>query len=141
MDQANIIASIVKECLQGPDFSKLKKEILTHEFVSVYWEVIKGIRTEKRKNYTNTKKILFVTDRSVIVQDVELQCGSSRFVTYQIYLKDWEKVFALDFLREEVGYASLLGGRNLYVPESLNYVHCLLYCQLKNNHIVHFTRR
>ena len=94
MDQANIIASIVKECLQGPDFSKLKKEILTHEFVSVYWEVIKGIRIEKRKNYTNTKKILFVTDRSVIVQDVELSCGSSRFVTYQIYLKDWEKVFA-----------------------------------------------
>ena len=95
MDQASIVAKIVKECLQGPDFSALKEELRSHEFVRVYWEVLKGVReTPTKPNYTNTKKILFVNERSVIVQDVEKTCGSSRFVTYKIYFEDWKKVFA-----------------------------------------------
>ena len=95
MDQASIVAKIVKECLQGPDFSALKEELRSHEFVRLYWQVVKGIReTPTAPNYTNTKKILFVNERSVIVQDVEMPCGASRFVTYKILLQDWEKVFA-----------------------------------------------
>ena len=95
MDQANIVAKIVKECLQGPDFSALKEEIANHEFVHMYWEVLKGHReTPTSVGHTKTKKILFINEASVIVQDVKLSVGSSRWITNKVYLADWHKVFA-----------------------------------------------
>ena len=94
MDQASIVAKIVKVCLQGPDFSALKKELRSHEFVRLYWEVVRGLReTPTDSNRANVKKILFVNERSVIVQDVELSADCTRFETHKILLQDWEKCF------------------------------------------------
>ena len=96
MDQASIVAKIVKECLQGPDFSALKEEIANHEFVHMYWEVLKGHReTPTSVGHTKTKKILFINEASVIVQDVELSVvGSQTKSIWQIgtrcLLAGWE---------------------------------------------------
>lgn len=87
MDQASIVAKIVKECLQGPDFSDLKEELRNHEFVNL----IPANRNPSK--FTKWFKILFVCENSVIVQEVELTYGETRFVTQRIWFSDWAGMF------------------------------------------------
>jgi hypothetical protein len=44
-------------------------------------------------NFTTWYKILFTTTDCVIVQDVLLNCGDTRFGVYKIQLSEWENVF------------------------------------------------
>ena len=95
LDEPAVVAAIVNGYIQGPDFEQLKEEIRAHEFGNFYWEVVKGRReTPTSQEHYNCKKILFVNETSVIVQDVELSYDATRFETFKIYLEDWGKCFA-----------------------------------------------
>ena len=95
LDEPTVVAAIVNGYLQGPDFEQLKEEIRAHEFGNFYWEVVKGSReTPTSADHYNCKKILFVNETSLIVQDVELSYDATRFETFKIYLEDWGKCFA-----------------------------------------------
>ena len=94
MDIPSIISKLVKDCLTGPDWEVLKDELRSHEFVRLYWEVLKEVReTPSSENYNSVFKILFVNEASVIVQDVERDFDATKFHTYKVYFQDWHTAF------------------------------------------------
>jgi hypothetical protein len=80
----SVVAKIVKDYIQVPDYSALREEIGNHTYASLqlpedkipYWFVL-----------------LFVTSDCAIVQEVMLHCGCTRFRVKKIQLSDWEAVF------------------------------------------------
>ena len=83
MDQMSCIGKIIVETLQ-PDYSVLKTEIEQFEYVSLYFP---------RFNIPRNYKILFATNETVVVQEIEMTWGETRFQTFGVKFEDWENHF------------------------------------------------
>ena len=87
MSVENIVANLIVEKLQ-PDFTALREEIATHKFMYMRLNLDTAIVAPK------FAKVLFTTSESAVVQEVELTCGRTRFMTYNIaFGEEWEKKF------------------------------------------------
>ena len=91
----SVVAKLLKDYVSMPtNHDALKEEIMQHTYGRFKWKLIKDPACQDEDpKYSNVKRILFVNERSVIVQDVEMSVGSTRFDTYKIMLDDWARVF------------------------------------------------
>ena len=83
MSIGNTVANLIVDKLQ-PDYSTLRAEIESHQFVSMKFHV---------RWCASWHKILFTTDYHAIVQEVLLTSGHTRFRTYKLELSDWSNKF------------------------------------------------
>ena len=89
-----VISKTLLEYVQTPDWSVLKEELEAHTYAQMKWKVVRDPScTETDPRFSNIKRILFVNETSVIVQDVEMSCGHTRFETHKVYFEDWGKCF------------------------------------------------
>ena len=86
-DIASVVAKYLKEYVQGPDYSKLIAEIREHSYV------YSKLQDIDRSPKGVPRRILFINQDSVIVQDIEMRFDSTRFDTYKIMFKDWDTTF------------------------------------------------
>ena len=78
MDIDSVVGTLVKDFLQKPDYSPLMEEIATHEedFCNLTFEG----ETEPK-----LYKVLFTTDDTIIVQELELTWNRTRFEVRKIH--------------------------------------------------------
>ena len=87
MSVENLVANLIVEKLQ-PDFTALRDEIATHQFVHMKLNLDMDI------DAPTWAKVLFTTSESAIVQEVELTFDQTRFKTYNIaFGTEWTNKF------------------------------------------------
>jgi len=87
-----VVSKLLTDFVQQRDFSELRETIESHKYAKLKHHVIHN--TGMYPNATTWYKILFTTTDCVIVQDVLLKCGDTRFGVHKIQLSDeWENVF------------------------------------------------
>ena len=89
-----VIAKVLQDYNQSPTFEDLKAELRQHTYGRFKWKLVEDLSCpDEDPKFNNVKRILFVNEASVIIQDVEMIVGSTRFDTHKIMLKDWNRVF------------------------------------------------
>ena len=89
-----VISKTVAAYVALPNYDALKDEIRQHTYGRFKWKLVKDPTcTNEDPSFFNTKRILFVNEQSVVIQDVEMSVGVTRFGTYKIMLEDWTRVF------------------------------------------------
>ena len=79
----SLLAKVLKEYVQEPDWSALKTEIEAHKYANI-----------KMPDFLeHWYAILHVTGDSVVIQDVLLKVGHTRFEVHVVRLADWHNVF------------------------------------------------
>ena len=90
----SVVAKLLAEYVNPHDWKALIDELNTHTYVRLQWKILKDLNTtETDPKFSQVVRILFVNTDSVVVQSVEMNCGSTRFGTYKIQFEDWDKVF------------------------------------------------
>ena len=83
-----VVGTIIKGYVQVPDYSAIRDEVEAHKdpgFCRVRGE-------ENNRRSSCWYKVLFVTSESVIIQDVELDSGKTRFGVRNIALSEWKEL-------------------------------------------------
>ena len=89
MDSEALTAKIVLAYVKPTEEERtLREELKTHEFVS-----LRGLYLPRAQEVGSWYKIKFVCEDSVIVEELELNAGETRFLSHKIYLKDWQNHF------------------------------------------------
>jgi hypothetical protein len=83
-----MVAKVLKDYVQQPDYSEKRAEIANHEFAS-----LKVHTANDKWNGSVWCKILFTTSDAVIVQEVEMTCNKTRFQVYKIEYPEWDEKF------------------------------------------------
>ena len=83
MSLQNTVANLIVQKLQ-PDYTSLRTEIESHEFV---------LMTTTSQRPPMWTKVLFTTDYDVIIQEVLLVVGATRFLTHKMPLSGWDTHF------------------------------------------------
>ena len=89
-----VVTCLLKDYVQRPTFEELKAELAQHEFVVLKDHFVNDAEYSGRYGHvTGWYKIQFVLAECVIVEDVLLTCGRTRFDTHKIMLAHWDRVF------------------------------------------------
>ena len=100
-----VVSSIINDYAPNPElaelarnwlkFEELKAELAKHEYADLkHWVINDPNETsEQRRDATAWYKIKHILIDTVIVEDVLLRAGKTRFDTYVIKLSDWDTVF------------------------------------------------
>ena len=89
-----VVAKLLKDYVMPLNYDALKTELNQHTYGRFKWKLVRDITCqEDDPKYWNIKRILFVNEQSVIVQDVEMSVGMTRFETHKIMFRDWNRVF------------------------------------------------
>ena len=94
--QNALVSSFLLEYVQTPTYEDLTNEIEKHQFVVLKKqpkELMVCYEMDKEDNGKQWFAILHTTLCSVIVQEVLLAVGDTRFTVHKIPLKDWNDVF------------------------------------------------
>ena len=94
-----VVAKVIKDYITPENFDDLKATLRQHTYGRFKWKLVRDISRGQavQKSYdpkfNDVKRILFINEASVILQDVELSFGKTRFDTYKVMLRDWDRVF------------------------------------------------
>ena len=90
-----MVAKVLKDYVQQPDYSEKRAEIANHEFASLKRRLPRTSTQIANHDYDGSVwcKILFTTSDAVIVQEVEMTCGNTRFQVYKIEISEWDGTF------------------------------------------------
>ena len=83
-----VVSKLVKDYVQQPDYSAIRDEIDAH---TEGFCLIRQRFEEPDGPVGKLAKVLFTNSETVIVQDLELTCGHTRYNVRQIALPDWQK--------------------------------------------------
>lgn len=90
----NVVSNLLLSYINPKDWSPLIEELKKHKFVRLQWKILKNPDTAERDpKFCNTKAILFINTDSVIVQNVQMSVGDTRFKVLKIMFEDWNSVF------------------------------------------------
>jgi hypothetical protein len=114
-DIATVVGVLVKEFALPPDYSTLMEELATHENDFVRLHTLDSIAPVCPGAIPIPRmfKILFTTDEAIIVQELELTWGNSRFEVRKIDACEWDDYFVEWLTPEDEDYGYL--GRSLWV--------------------------
>ena len=89
----SLVAQLLHEYIDPTKYDQLKAEILQHTYVLLKWKLLKNPACQNEDPaYSKVYRVLFVNDRSVIVQ-IGVEGFVTRFGTFKIMLADWSRVF------------------------------------------------
>jgi len=89
-----VVAKILKDYVQCPTFEELRAEIQQQRYANLRYHVLmKTPFAETRPHVNHWYAVLYVTNDSVIIQDVLLKCAATRFAVHVVKLEDWNTVF------------------------------------------------
>ena len=87
-----VVSKLVKDYMQQPDYSAIRDEIDAHtEGFCLIRQTLEDPVAGVCRPLGKLAKVLFTNSETVIVQDLELTCGHTRFNVRQIALPDWQK--------------------------------------------------
>ena len=87
-----VVSKLVKDYVQQPDYSAIRDEIDAHtEGFCLIRQRLEDPDTQVLRPLGKLAKVLFTNSETVIVQDLELTCGHTRYNVRQIALPDWQK--------------------------------------------------
>ena len=93
-----VISSLLRDYAVQPDYSELREQLEGHEYVYLRTS---GVHPDTGKPFLPTwSKILFTTTDTVVVQEVELTWGHTRFQVKGIPLTSWEDEF-VEWINED----------------------------------------
>ena len=91
----DVLCKLILSYVNGANHRRLIRDLNSHQYVAVYWEVITETReTPTSYQHTNPKAIIFVNTDSVILSDVYLPNDGTRHKTYKVYFSDIPKIFS-----------------------------------------------
>ena len=79
-----VVATVLKDYIKVPDYEAVLDEVLQHDYANLK---LPGHAIH------HWYAILHKTSDSVIVQDVLLNAGDTRFATHVVHIADWDGVF------------------------------------------------
>ena len=89
-----VVTSILKDYVQTPTFEELKADISRYQYVGLRDHFVNDVKYSGRYGHvTGWYKIKHVLSEAVIVEEVLLKCGKTRFDTHVVKLSEWDKVF------------------------------------------------
>ena len=110
----SVVAKLLTDYVTPTNYDALKEEIQQHTYGNFQWKLVKDITCQETDpRFSNVKRVIFINEQSVILQDVEMAVYCTRFGTYKVMLKDWEKVFIswADTRTDEWDYCWMEGAR------------------------------
>ena len=112
--ETELVGKIVLNYLV-PDFGKLKADLAAHTYVECRVVNSKGVDDCK------IRRILFICEESVILQDVEMGWAHTRFATHRVMFNDWGNVFMrwADGERKWEWDACWEDGFEMYIPREI----------------------
>ena len=87
-DSDAIVGAIIKGYVQQPDYSNIRDEIEEHKAPGFC-----RVKRDENDRCPGWCKILFVTSETVIIQEVELTFGQTRFQVRNIPFPEWKGLF------------------------------------------------
>jgi hypothetical protein len=90
----SVLAKVLREYIDPTEFDQLKAEIGQHTYARLKWKLLQNPACQNEDpRFSCLYRTLFLNERSVIVQEVELGGDRTRFGTYKIMLPEWSRVF------------------------------------------------
>ena len=94
LDINSILAKVLRGYIDPTKYDQLKAEIRQHTYVQLKWKLLNDPACENEDpKFSKVFRVLFVNERSVVVQAVEMRAGGTRFGTFKVMLADWSRVF------------------------------------------------